>query len=125
MKLRGFEFLVSAKYYGKIEWQKIININVFGCKNKQFYAMYVSKQHNEHVLNLLRIAKDENQHYVLIKDFNNMIFNNTKHKERKCFCMHCLQCFSSPDINQWKAGHQDATKRKQHVEIAKLSQCHL
>lgn len=83
LNYRGFEFLGSAKYYGKIEWQKIININVFGYKNKQFYAMYVSKQHNEDVLNLLRITKDENQHYVLIKDFNNMMFNNTKHKERK------------------------------------------
>lgn len=60
--------------------------------------MYVSKQHNENVLNLLRITKDENQHYVLIKDFNNMMFNNAKHKERKYFCMHCLQCFSTPDI---------------------------
>ena len=35
------------------------------------------------------------QHYVYIKDFNRFMFNFTKHKERKNFCMHCLQCFYS------------------------------
>ena len=26
------------------------------------------------------------------------MYNQTKHKERKYFCMYCLQCFSSEDI---------------------------
>ena len=33
-----------------------------------------------------------------MKDFNSMMYNKTKHKERKRFCMHCLQCFSSEEI---------------------------
>jgi len=37
-------------------------------------------------------------HYVLIKDFNKLMYNQTKHKERKHFCMYCLQCFSSERI---------------------------
>ena len=37
-------------------------------------------------------------HYVLIKDFNKFMNNQTKHKERKHFCMHCLQCFSSERV---------------------------
>ena len=37
-------------------------------------------------------------HYVLIKDFNKFMFNQSKHKERKHFCMYCLQCFSSERI---------------------------
>ena len=37
-------------------------------------------------------------HYVLIKDFNRFMYNQTKHKDRKHFCMHCLQCFSSERI---------------------------
>ena len=49
-------------------------------------------------LNLLLITENENKHYVLIKDFNRLMFNQTKHKERKHFCMHCLQCISSEDI---------------------------
>ena len=37
-------------------------------------------------------------HYVLIKDFNKLMYNQTKHKESKHFCMYCLQCFSSERI---------------------------
>ena len=38
------------------------------------------------------------KHYVLIKDFNKFMYNQTKHRERKIFCMYCLQCFSSENI---------------------------
>ena len=83
LNYQGIEFLVSAKDYTKIEMQNSINVNVFGYENKQFYPIFVSKQHNEKVLNLLRITKGEKQHYVLIKDFNSLMYNKTKHKERK------------------------------------------
>ena len=49
-------------------------------------------------MNLLLITENENKHYVLIRDFNRFMFNQTKHKERKHFCMHCLQCFSSERV---------------------------
>ena len=49
-------------------------------------------------MNLLLITKDEKKHYVLIKDFNVFMYNQSKHKERKHFCMYCLQCFSSERI---------------------------
>ena len=68
------DFPVSLKDYNKIEEQNNININVFGYENKQFYPIYVSKQKNEDILNLLLITEDENKHYVLIKDFNRMMY---------------------------------------------------
>ena len=34
----------------------------------------------------------------MIKDFNRLMFNQTRHKEKKHFCMYCLQCFSSERI---------------------------
>ena len=49
-------------------------------------------------MNLLLITKDEKKHYVLIKDFNAFMYNQSKHKERKHFFMYCLQCFSSERI---------------------------
>ena len=63
-------------------------------------------------MELLLITEGENKHYVLIKDFNKFMFNQTKHEHRKHFCMYCLQCFSREDvltehknhcisINQW------------------------
>ena len=44
-------------------------------------------------MNLLLITKYEKRQYVLIKDFNKFIYNQSKHKERKHFCMYCLKCF--------------------------------
>ena len=49
-------------------------------------------------MNLLLITEDEKKQYVLIKDFDKFMYNQSKHKERKHFCMYCLQCFSSEGI---------------------------
>ena len=67
------EFPVSIKQYNKIE--------------KQFFPIYVSKEHFTNVLNLLLITKSEKKHHVLIKDFNSLMYNKTEHKARKYFCM--------------------------------------
>ena len=98
LNYQGVEFPVATEHYGKIEEHNSININVFGYGNEQFYPLYVSKQKNEKVLNLFLVTQGEKQHYVLIKDFNKMMYNKTKHKERKHFCMYCLQCFSTDEI---------------------------
>ena len=50
---------------------------------------------DEYKVNLLLITKDEKKHYVLIKDFNSFMYDQSKHKERKHFCMYCLQFFLS------------------------------
>ena len=94
----GIEFPVTVKQYNKIEKQNEININVFGYENKQPYPIYISKEKYEKHIELLLITEDENKHYVLIKDFNRFMRHQTKHNERKHFCMHCLQCFSSERV---------------------------
>ena len=48
--------------------------------------------------NLLMIHEENKSHYVYIKDFNRLMFNKTKNKNKKHFCMRCLQCFSSENI---------------------------
>ena len=53
----------------------------------------MSEEKFNDMLNLLLITKGKEQHCVLIKDFNKFMYNQTKHKERKHFCMHCLKCF--------------------------------
>ena len=93
----GIEFPVAIKQYKKIEKQNNININVFGYGNHP-YPIYISKEKNEDELNLLLIIKDENNHYVLIKDFNRFMFNITKDDKKKHFCMYCLQHFTSERI---------------------------
>ena len=48
-----------------------INVNVFTYKDKIIYPVYLSDQSLNDVLDLLLI----NNHYVLIKDFNRLMFN--------------------------------------------------
>ena len=98
LNYQGIEFPVTTKQYNKIEKQNNININVFGYEDRQPYPIYVSKEKYEDCMSLLLITENENKHYVLIKDFNKLMYNQTKHKERKHFCMHCLQCFSSERV---------------------------
>ena len=97
LNYKDVTFPVSQKHYNKIEKQNSIKINVFGYEEKQPYPIHISKKTFEDQMNLLLITKDEKKHYVLIKDFNRL-YNQSKHKERKHFCMYCLQCFKSESI---------------------------
>ena len=93
----GVDFPVKDKHYSRIEAQNNINVNIFGYDNKQFYPIYVTTGSHEE-LNLLLISDGEKLHYVLIKSFNSLMHNKTKHKDTKHFYMHCLQAFSSKEI---------------------------
>ena len=94
----GIEFPVSQKHYNKVEKQNSIRINVFGYEKGQPFPIHISKEMFKDKMNILLITKDEKKHYVLIKDFNAFMYNQSKHKEKKHFCMFCLQCFSSESI---------------------------
>ena len=48
--------------------------------------------------NLLLITKKDKFHYVFIKDFNRSTFSRTKHKDKKHYCMSCLQNFTTEEI---------------------------
>ena len=111
------EFPVTTKQYNKIEKQNKININVFSYEEKQPYPIYISKEKYEDHMELLLITKDKNKHYVLIKDFNKFMYNQTKHKERKHFCMHCLQCFSSERVLN---NHKDNCIQINGTQAAKM-----
>ena len=98
LNYEGIEFPVSQKDYNKVEKQNSIRINVFGDEDGKLFPIHISKETFEDQMNLLLIIKDRMKHYVLIKDFNAFMYNQSKHKERKHFCMYCLQCFSSERI---------------------------
>ena len=90
-----------------------------------------SKRHSKDQMNLLLITKDEKKHYVLIKDLNAFMYNESKHKERKHFCMYCLQCFSSERILANHAnncliinGAQAINMPKQGENILKVNNFH-
>ena len=94
----GIDFLLSQKHYNKVEKQNSIRINVFGYEDGQPFPIHISKETFKDQMNLLLITEDEKKHYILIKDFNAFMHNQSKHKERKHFCMYCLLCFSSERV---------------------------
>ena len=77
----GIEFPVSKKDYFEINIINKININVFSYEDKTIYPLYLSDHSFDDVLDLLLI----NNHYVLIKDFNRLMFNKNKSKNKKWF----------------------------------------
>ena len=97
----GIEFLIKEKDYPMIEHRFNINLNVFYYSNR-VYPLYIAQQSNEQVLNVLLISDDEKSHYVFIKDFNSLMYQKSKHRDTKYFCMHCLQNFTTEEINTRK-----------------------
>lgn len=69
-------------------------------RTNSFFPTNVSKGPEEDELNLLLITEGEKKHYVLIKGFNSLMYNKTKHKNRNNFCMRCLQCPRTKEIRK-------------------------
>ena len=77
----GIEFPVSKKDYFKISVMNKLNNNLFSYEDKIIYPSYLSDQSFNDVLDLLLI----NNHYVLIKDFNRLMFNKKNVKIKNSF----------------------------------------
>ena len=91
-------FPLDINDYEKIEDRFQMQVNVFGYENK-VYPLYISKKSYNQTLNLLLITEKDKSHYVFIKDFNRVMFSKTKHKDKKHFCMSCLQNLSTNEIS--------------------------
>ena len=64
----------------------------------KFIRYMFQKISNEQELNVLLISNEEKSHYVFIKDFNRLTYSKIKHKDRKHFCMACLENFTTKEI---------------------------
>ena len=92
------EFPVSKKDFNKIEKKNNIFINVFCYEKNLDDPVYVSDEKLKNCMDLLMITDESKSHCVYIKDFNRFMCNKTKNKNKKHFCMYCLQCFSSERV---------------------------
>ena len=88
------KFPVSEKDYCKISVINEIKFSVFYYENRAVFPVYLSEQYFNDTLDLLLISN----HYVYIKDFNRLMFNKNKCKNKNWFCKSCLQCFSSEKV---------------------------
>ena len=70
-------------------------INVFGySESAGIHPLYLTKDHNREPINLLLVTEvnegKTNAHYCWIKDFECLCFDQTKHANRKFFCLRCI-----------------------------------
>ena len=69
----------------------------------KFILLCISKKSHTQNLNSLLIIQENKSHYVLIKDFNRLMYSKTKDQNKKHHCMSCLQSFTKEEIlNQHK-----------------------
>ena len=86
---------------------------------KQGKVSDFKKCFEENHVYLLLIGKEGKIHYVLIKNFNTFMYDNTLHCGRKHFCHYCLQAFHTENI--LKSHVKDCFKMndKQMIGISK------
>ena len=82
----------------KVERQNNLAINVFGW-DKGVIVHHISKQPEDMPrTNLLLIEKAGKFHYTWIKDLNRLLYDQSKHREKKHFCERCLHGYSREDL---------------------------
>ena len=69
---------------------------MFSYEEKLTYPVYLSDQKFEDCMDLLLISDENKSHYV--KDFDRLMFNKTRNRNKKILCRYCQQCFSSEKV---------------------------
>ena len=95
LNFAGVGFPVTLKDIPKVEKQNNLTINVFGYSQQAgIHPLYLTNDLDHEPINLLLLTEVKDgkiiSHYSWIKDFNRLCCNQTKHKERKHFCLRCI-----------------------------------
>jgi len=96
----GIDFPTPVKEIEELEAQNPkLAINVFGWENDCVIVHRISqKQANVPWINLMLIEKGKIQHYCYVKRESTLLFDQSKNRNAKHFCMMCLTGFSRADL---------------------------
>ena len=93
----GIDTPTPISQISKVEKQNSLAINVFGW-DKGVIIHRLSEQPAGGTINLLLIEKAGKFHYTWIKDLNRLLYDQSKHRERKHFCERCLHGYTRQDL---------------------------
>ena len=94
----GIDSPTQISQIPNFERQNDMAINVFGWDKGAVVVHHISKQPEDMPRrNLLLIEKVGEFHYTGIKDLNRLLYDSSKHKERKHFCERCLHGYRRED----------------------------
>ena len=96
----GIDFPTPVKQIDKLEKQNgKLAINVFGWENDTVIVHRISrKEPNVPRINLMLIESGEIQHYCYVKRESALLFDQSKNRNAKHYCMLCLTGFSRADL---------------------------
>ena len=96
----GIVFPTPVKQIDRLEAQnKDLAINVFGWENDCVIVHRISKKENfVPWINLMLIESGEKQHYCFVKRVSALLYDQSKHRDTKHYCMLCLTGFSREDL---------------------------
>ena len=94
---------------------------MFCYENGIVYPLDISGEKFSDCMDLLLIFEENKSHYVHIKDFNKLMLNKTKNKNKKYFCKCCLQCFSRKKVLTEHKENCLLINGKQNVKLGKGS----
>ena len=92
LNLQGIEMPMSLNKIPKFEKMNNISVNVFGYQGEK-YPLYISNQRFDRHVNLLLINQGSIQHFCTIKNLNQFLASENKHKGKTYFCPYCLHGF--------------------------------
>ena len=90
----GIDTPTPISQISKVEKQTDLAINVFGWDGARVIIYRLSERACASVHNVLLIEKAGKFHYTWIKDLNRLLYDQSKHRERKHFCERCLHGYS-------------------------------
>ena len=96
----GIVFPTPVKQIDKLESQnENLAINVFGWENDCVIVHRISKKEKSVPrINLMLIESGEKQHYCFVKRVSALLYDQSKHRDTKHYCMLCLTGFSREDL---------------------------
>ena len=100
LNFTGIDAPTPVSQIPKVERQNNLAINVFGWE-KGVIIHHISKQPGDMPrINLLLIENANKVHYTWVKNLNRLLYDQSKHRERKHFCERCLHGYSREDLLQ-------------------------
>ena len=72
-------------------------------------------------MDLLLIFDENKSHYVYVNNFNKLMLNKIKNKNKTYFCKCCLQCFTSEKVLTEHKENCLVINGKQNVKLGKCS----
>ena len=98
LDFKGIDALTPISQSTKVEKLNNLAINVFGWDKGVTVNRLSTQPDGMPRINLLLIEKAGKHHFTWIKDLNRLLYDQSKHRERKYFCERCMHGFTREDL---------------------------